>query len=45
MRAASWRTATIAQWLKALDDVVKDRKAEDNRKLYHDNAVKVYGLK
>ncbi len=39
------RTATIAQWLKALDEIVKERKAADNRKLYHDNAVKVYGLK
>lgn len=38
------KAATIGQWLKALDEIVKDRKAEDNRKLYHDNAVRVYGL-
>lgn len=39
------RTASIAEWLGALQKIVKGRKMEDNRKLFHDNAVKVYRLK
>jgi predicted TIM-barrel fold metal-dependent hydrolase len=39
------KTATIAEWLGALQKIVKGRKMEDNRKLFHDNAVKVYRLK
>lgn len=31
-------------WLNALKTVVKDRKDEEQKKLFHDNAVKFYGL-
>src|SRR5262245_1418674 len=34
--------ATLRQWVEALKTVVKDRKAEEQRKLFHDNAVRVY---
>ena len=36
--------ATYRQWVEALKAIVKDRKAEEQRKLFHDNAVKFYGL-
>jgi predicted TIM-barrel fold metal-dependent hydrolase len=36
--------ATYAQWVKALKEIVADRKAVEQRKLFHDNAVKFYGL-
>jgi predicted TIM-barrel fold metal-dependent hydrolase len=36
--------ATYAQWVDALRTIVKDRSAEQQRKLFHDNAVKFYGL-
>jgi predicted TIM-barrel fold metal-dependent hydrolase len=36
--------ATFAQWVGALKEIVSDRKAEEQRKLFHDNAVKFYGL-
>ncbi|NBO94009.1 MAG: amidohydrolase, partial [Planctomycetia bacterium] len=35
-------TATIAKWLGALQEIVKERKAADNRKLFHDNAARIY---
>ena len=36
--------ATYRQWLEALRTIVRNRSAEDNRKLFHDNAVRFYGL-
>jgi predicted TIM-barrel fold metal-dependent hydrolase len=38
-------TATYKQWLEALKTIVKNRSEEAQRKLFHDNAVRVYGLK
>ena len=38
------KAATIAKWLGALETIVKGRKASDNQKLFHDNAVRVYRL-
>ncbi len=37
--------ATLAQWVNALKQIVASRKAEHQRKLFHDNAVRFYGLK
>ncbi|MBI3823831.1 MAG: amidohydrolase family protein [Planctomycetes bacterium] len=37
--------ATFRQWVEALRSIVRNRKPEDNRKLFHDNAARVYGLK
>jgi predicted TIM-barrel fold metal-dependent hydrolase len=37
--------ATYKEWFDALKTIVKDRSREEQEKLYHDNAVKVYGLK
>jgi predicted TIM-barrel fold metal-dependent hydrolase len=36
--------ATLKQWVEALKLIVKDRKAEEQRKLFHDNAARVYRL-
>ncbi len=36
--------ATFAQWVGALKSIVKDRSPEFRQKLFHDNAVKFYGL-
>ncbi len=36
--------ATFAQWVSALKAIVRDRPAGQQRKLFHDNAVRVYGL-
>lgn len=36
--------ASYAQWVEALKEIVKGWSAEDQRKLFHDNAVKFYGL-
>jgi predicted TIM-barrel fold metal-dependent hydrolase len=36
--------ASYAQWVDALRTIVKDRSAEQQRKLFHDNAVKFYSL-
>ncbi len=48
MFAGDWpvcqRRATYAQWLNALKWIVRDRSAEFQKKLFHDNAVKFYGL-
>jgi predicted TIM-barrel fold metal-dependent hydrolase len=37
--------ATYAQWVAALKQIVKERKEEEQRKLFHDNAAKFYALK
>jgi len=36
--------ATYRQWVTALKEIVRDRTPEENRKLFHDNAVKHYRL-
>jgi L-fuconolactonase len=36
--------ATYRQWVEALRAITRNRSAEDNRKLFHDNAVRFYGL-
>ena len=36
--------ATFAGWVNALKTIVKDRSPVFQRKLFHDNAVKFYGL-
>lgn len=36
--------ATLAQWLRALQEIVRDHPDSLQRKLFHDNAVRVYGL-
>lgn len=36
--------ASLAQWVGALEAVVRDRTAAQRRKLFHDNAVRVYRL-
>jgi L-fuconolactonase len=38
------KASPIAKWVQALKRIVAERKAEDQRKLFHDNAVKVYRL-
>jgi len=38
------QAATLAQWIEALRGIVRDRKAEEQRKLFHDNAVRFYRL-
>ena len=38
-------TATFRQWVEALKTIVRDLPAADQRKLFHDNAVRFYGLK
>ena len=38
------KTATFRQWFQALAAIVGDRSAEEKRKLFHDNAVRFYGL-
>lgn len=37
-------SATYRQWVDALRSVVRERKAEEQRKLFHDNAAKFYRL-
>lgn len=48
MFAGDWpvctRVATLGQWVAALKEVVKPRSQEEQRKLFHDNAVRFYGL-
>ena len=36
--------ATYAQWVAALKEIVKGRNADEQKKLFHDNGVKFYGL-
>jgi L-fuconolactonase len=38
------QTATYKQWLEALQAIVQDRSEQERRKLFHDNAVRFYGL-
>ena len=38
------KTATFKQWFQALASIVSGRSAEEQRKLFHANAVRVYGL-
>jgi predicted TIM-barrel fold metal-dependent hydrolase len=48
MFGGDWPVCTLAatykQWVDALKLIVKDRPAEEQRKLFHDNAVKFYAL-
>ncbi len=48
MFAGDWPVCTLAatykQWVGALQSIVKGRKEEEQRKLFHDNAVKFYGI-
>jgi len=48
MFGGDWPVCTLAatyrQWLDALKTIVKSRKAEEQNKLFHDNAVRFYGL-
>jgi L-fuconolactonase len=48
MFGGDWPVCTLAatyrQWVEALKSVVKNRRIEEQRKLFHDNAVKFYGL-
>jgi L-fuconolactonase len=37
-------TATYKQWFEALRNIVRDRSEEEQRKLFHDNAIRFYGL-
>ncbi len=36
--------ASLSEWIGALKTIVSDRSVEFQRKLFHDNAVKFYGL-
>ncbi len=36
---------SLAAWVAALRQVVADRPADQQRKLFHDNALRIYGLK
>jgi predicted TIM-barrel fold metal-dependent hydrolase len=49
MFGGDWPVCTLAatykQWVAALKSIVRDRKASEQKKLFHDNAVKFYGLK
>jgi predicted TIM-barrel fold metal-dependent hydrolase len=38
------RTAALGEWVGLLKEVVRDRPVEDQRRLFHDNAAKFYGL-
>jgi predicted TIM-barrel fold metal-dependent hydrolase len=38
------QTATYKQWVDALRAIVRERSEQDQRKLFHDNAVRFYGL-
>jgi L-fuconolactonase len=46
--ASDWPVCTLAmslrEWIAALQDVVAGRSAADQRKLFHDNAVRIYGI-
>ena len=49
MFAGDWPVCTLggtlADWVNALKTVVRSRPSADQRKLFHDNAIKVYALK
>jgi len=36
--------ATYHEWVETLREIVKDHRPEEQRKLFHDNAVRFYGL-
>ena len=36
--------ATLAEWVAALQTIVRGRSEEEQRKLFHDNALRTYGL-
>jgi predicted TIM-barrel fold metal-dependent hydrolase len=38
------QTATYRQWVDALKTIVHERSEQEQRKLFHDNAVRFYGL-
>ncbi len=38
------QTSTYRQWVEALKSIVKNRSEVEQRKLFHDNAVRFYGL-
>jgi predicted TIM-barrel fold metal-dependent hydrolase len=38
-------TATFAEWVNALKTIVHDRPLENQKKLFHDNAVRLYDIK
>lgn len=46
--AGDWPVCTLrasfAEWLSALKGIVRDRPPDFQRKLFHDNAIKFYGL-
>ncbi len=46
--ASDWpvclRGATLRQWVLALHALVKERPESEQRKLWHDNAIRIYGL-
>lgn len=48
MFGGDWPVCTLAatykEWVTALKEIVKDRKEEEQRKLFHDNAAKFYGI-
>src|SRR5207247_639612 len=49
MFGGDWPVCTLAatyrQWVDALKAIVRNRPADEQRKLFHDNAVRFYGLK
>ena len=48
MFAGDWpvctRAATFRQWVEALQAIVRERPLQERRKLFHDNAVRFYGI-
>ena len=48
MFGGDWPVCTLAatykQWVEALKSIVRDRKEDEHRRLFHDNALRVYGL-
>jgi predicted TIM-barrel fold metal-dependent hydrolase len=48
MFGGDWPVCTLAatyrQWVEALKAIVKGRKEEEQKKLFHDNAVRFYGI-
>jgi L-fuconolactonase len=36
--------ATYREWVETLRQIVRDHKPEEQRKLFHDNAIRFYGL-
>jgi L-fuconolactonase len=48
MFGGDWPVCTLAatykEWVDSLKQVVKSRSEEEQKKLFHDNAVRFYGL-